>query len=54
MKLDAKDRIFSLGIWTWLAIVEQERDQLSTHAQSALELLREDLEALASDVEAGS
>lgn len=44
---DKKARIFSMGIWAWLAIVEQDKDKLSEGAQTALELLREDLEKLA-------
>jgi hypothetical protein len=43
----AKERLFSLGVWSWLAIVEQEKDKLSEGAQNALALLREDLERLA-------
>lgn len=43
----AQNRLFSLGVWSWLAIVEQEKDKLSESGQSALELLREDLEKLA-------
>lgn len=50
MKLDAAhDRLFSLGLWSWLAIVEQEAERLSEEAQTALMLLREDLERLAHD-----
>jgi hypothetical protein len=41
------DRMFSMGIWSWLVIVEKEGDKLSEGAQSALALLREDLEQLA-------
>jgi hypothetical protein len=37
----------SLGIFTWLAIVEKEADKLSDSGRSALGCLREDLERLA-------
>lgn len=47
MKSSAADRTFSLGLWSWLAIVEKERDKLSEGGQVALGLLREDLERLA-------
>jgi hypothetical protein len=43
----SSDRLFSLGLWSWLAIVEKETDRLSEGAQVALKLLREDLEKLA-------
>lgn len=42
-------RIFSLGVWAWLMIVEKESDKLSERGQVALKLLREDLERLAKD-----
>lgn len=42
-----RDRLFSLGLWSWLAIVEKEADKLSEGGQNALALLREDLERLA-------
>ena len=41
------DRIFTTGLFTWLAIVEQEADKLSEGGQNALGLLREDLEKMA-------
>lgn len=41
------DRTLSLGIWTWLAIVESESETLSLGAQVALESLRADLTVLA-------
>lgn len=44
-----RQRTFSLGLFTWLAIVEKEADKLSEGGQNALGLLREDLEKLASD-----
>jgi hypothetical protein len=43
----AVDRTLSLGIWTWLAIIEKERDQLSDGGRAALGALRDDLERLA-------
>jgi hypothetical protein len=43
----APDRLFTLGLFAWLAIVEKEADRLSEGAQNALGLLREDLERLA-------
>lgn len=43
----AAERSVSMGIWAWLAIVEKEADKLSEGGQSALALLREDLERLA-------
>ncbi len=43
----ANERLTSMGIWAWLAIVEGEADKLSEGAQSALSLLREDLERVA-------
>lgn len=49
--MNQKERMFSLGVWTWLAIVEQEADRLSEGAQNALGLLREDLEKLAQETE---
>jgi hypothetical protein len=43
----ATNRLFSLGVFAWLAIVEQEADKLSEGGQNALGLLREDLNKLA-------
>ena len=43
------DRAFSIGVWAWLAIVEKEADKLSESGQTALALLREDLERMATD-----
>lgn len=43
----AVQRMASLGVWTWLAIVEKEADKLSDGGRTALALLREDLERLA-------
>jgi hypothetical protein len=49
MKLTkAQDRLTSIGIWAWLAIVEKEKDRLTPSGRVALELLRADLERLAS------
>lgn len=45
----ASDRLLSLGIWTWLAIVEKERDKLSDGGRAALACLRDDLERLVAD-----
>jgi hypothetical protein len=39
----ARDRLFSLGLWTWLATVEQDA------GRAALGALREDLERRAID-----
>lgn len=47
----ASDRMFSMGVWSWLAIIEKEKRKLSEGGQSALALLREDLEKLAEDVD---
>ncbi len=41
------NRMFSVGVWTWLSIVEDEKDRLSDGAQVALESLRADLERMA-------
>lgn len=41
------DRTFSIGLWTWLLLVEKEANRLSENGQVALKLLREDLERLA-------
>lgn len=43
------DRLLSAGIWTWLAIVEQEADKLSESGRNALGLLREDLQRLTTE-----
>ena len=43
----AQDRFLSLGIWAWLEVVEKEKNKLSDSGQTALNLLREDLEELA-------
>lgn len=40
------NRLFSMGLWTWLRIVEKDMDKLSEGGQNALRLLREDLEKL--------
>jgi hypothetical protein len=32
----ARDRLFSLGLWTWLAIVEQDAGRLSDGGRAAL------------------
>ncbi len=42
----ARDGFLSLGIWSWLAIVDEEKENLSVSGQFALSLLREDLERL--------
>jgi hypothetical protein len=47
MKNGLAERGFSIGLWSWLQIVEKEADNLSTSGQVALKLLREDLERLA-------
>lgn len=44
-----KNETLSMGIWAWLAIVEQEADKLSEGGRAALQCLRDDLERLASD-----
>lgn len=43
----AQERLFTLGLFAWLAIVEKEADKLSESGQVALSLLRDDLERLA-------
>lgn len=45
----ARDRIFTMGLFTWLTIVEQDSDRLTQMGQTALALLREDLERLRED-----
>lgn len=47
MNDSAANRLFSLGLFSWLAIVEKEADKLSEGGQNALGLLRDDLERLA-------
>lgn len=49
ISISAKNRMFSMGLWAWLEIVEKEKDKLSDSGQVALGLLREDLEKLSVD-----
>jgi hypothetical protein len=39
----------SIGIWTWLMIVEKQADKLDDSGKTALKLLRESLERLANE-----
>jgi hypothetical protein len=50
----ALDRTLSLGICTWLAIVEQDADRLATPAAPPSAQLRHDLNQLAADTRPAS